>query len=980
MFVFLSLVWIFLGTLPLIGAIRRRERPNFPRRVVTGVLVLAAFVVVLLLISALTNLAGELWWFEALGYGDRFWTEYSARILLFVVGAAVGLALFGGGFARLLHDVPFRRAASWIAGIIGALIGGVALSSIWQRLLLFSNRVDTGVVDPVFGLGTEFYLFALPLYGAILTALAWILVLYAVAAFFTRLSLRSIRRQRSGQRQAPRAHGSSSDSESTRSLPGSRRLWRQLMVIAGFLILIAGLQRLLDIPRLMYNTDGAVTGVGWLESNVLVPTAVVSAIVLFAAAVAMTIAAFSTRIMHKLLFVQETGTSGLSPSPKSLIAPVVVLAVLGLVNLVIPGAMRALVLDPNEITLESEYIPHHIEFTRNAYGLGEDRVDERRYEVDGDITAGVLGANRETLDNVRLWDWRALQDNLSQRQEIRLYYEFHDVDIDRYDFDGRTQQMMLSVRELEKSRLAAASQTWVSRHIKYTHGYGLVALPVNKFLPQGRPDLVVQNIPPTADVPRFEVSTPGIYYGERTSDHVYVGTTQEEFDYPSGDQNVYTRYNGEGGVPIGGLIRRLVYASRFDGYRQLFSGYLDADSRIMFRRTILRRAAAVAPFLRYDVDPYPVLREDGSVVYILDAYSTSEHYPYSRRYNGRVNAFQGINYVRNSVKVVIDAYDGTVNYYIVDPDDPMVQTYARVFPELFSPMEEMPDDLKDHISYPSDYLTAQAEIFSTYHMTDTQVFYQREDVWEFATERYRADFQSVEPYYVLMQYPWLDELEFTLMLPFTPSNKNVINAWMAGQSSYENYGRITVFTFPKGVEVLGPRQIEARIDQNTEMSRALSLWSQRGSEVIRGNLLTIPLFGEDGIELLYVEPIYLQAEDARLPEIKRVALADQSRVVWAEDFDTAIDRLLGELPATPGSVAAEDGEADTEAATAGGADGEPAPEGDAAPTPAGTATISRALELFREYRSLTGDGNLQEAGQTLSELEAVLERLGATGR
>ncbi len=898
---------------------KRRTRPNLGKRVVRALLVLAAFFIVLLLVSAFTNLAGELWWFEALGFGARFWTEYSTRILLFALGAAIGLAIFGGGFARLLHDVPFRGPASWIAGIIGAMIGGVALSSIWQRLLLFSNRVTTGAVDPIFGLGTEFYLFALPLYGAVLAALAWILVLYAVAAFFTRLSLRSIRRQRSGERRTKRPDSSGTDAEPVRRLPGSQRLWRQLMVIGGVLILIAGIQRLLDIPRLTYNTDGAVTGVGWLESNVLVPAAVISTVVLVAAAVTMLIAAFSRPFMHKLLFVQETGKSDLSPSPKSLVAPAIVLGVLGLVNLAVPGASRALILDPNEITLESEYIPHHIEFTRNAYGLGEDRVDERRYEADGEIERSILDANRPTLDNVRLWDWRALEDNLSQRQEIRLYYEFHDVDVDRYDFDGRTQQMMLSVRELDKSRLSGASQTWVSRHIKYTHGHGLVALPVNKFLPQGRPDLVVRNIPPTADTPRFEVNTPGIYYGERTNDHVYVGTTQDEFDYPSGDQNVYTRYNGEGGVPIGGLIRRLVYATRFDGYRQLFSGYLTSESRIMFRRTILRRASAVAPFLRYDGDPYPVLREDGSVVYMLDA------------------------------------YDGTVAYYIVDPEDPLVQTYARVFPELFSPIEEMPDDLRDHIRYSSDYLTAQAEIFSTYHMTDTQVFYQREDVWEFATERYREDFQSVTPYYVLLQYPWLDNLEFTLMLPFTPSNKNVVNAWMAGRSNYENYGQITVFTFPKGVEVLGPRQIEARIDQNTEMSRALSLWSQRGSEVLRGNLLTIPLFGEDGIGLLYVEPVYLQAADAPLPEIKRVALADQNRVVWAEDFDKAIERLIGDLSATPGTATAP---ADAD----------------------GPAPVSRAIELFREYRRLTGEGDLQEPGQSLSRLEAVLERLGNTGR
>lgn len=977
MFTALALIWIALGALPLIGTIRRRGRPHFTRRIVRSLVVLAADLVILLAVIALTNLAGEYWWFEALGFGERFWTEYTARILLFIAGAIAGLLVFGVGFARLLHDVPFRRPASIIAGLGGGLVAGLAASSLWQAVLLFVNRAVTDVSDPVFGFTTDFYLFALPLYGAVLSVLTSVLLVYGVAAFLTRLALRRLNERSRG---VARGEGESGESGSGApgggaelQLPGSPRLWRQLFLVAAGLIAVAGLQRILDVPRLMFDSTGAVTGVGWLEANVISVTAVVSAVILLVSAILLFAAAVGRSFRRRLLRTRKAGANRLALSPRSLVAPALVVAALFVINIVVPSALRSLVLDPNEITLESEYIDYHIDFTRDAYGLGPERVEERRYEVQGDITESVLNANQETLDNVRLWDWRALQDNLSQRQEIRLYYEFHDVDIDRYRFDGRLQQMMLSVRELEISRLAAASQTWVSRHIKYTHGYGLVALPVNQFLPQGRPDLVVQNIPPVSEVPRFEVTRPEIYFGERTDHHVYVNTTQEEFDYPSGDQNVYTTYEGDGGVPIGGLLRRLVYAARFDGYRQLFSGYITGDTRLMFRRNIVDRARAAAPFLRYDEDPYPVLREDGSIVYILDAYSTSFNYPYSQRYMGRVGAFQGINYLRNSVKVVIDAYDGSLEYYIVDPDDPMVRTYARVFPDLFDPMEEMPDDLKDHIRYPSDYLTAQAEIFSTYHMTDYQVFYQREDVWEFATERYRADFQSVDPYYVLLQYPWVGSLEFVLMLPFTPQNKNVINAWMAGQSSFEDYGTITVFTFPKGVEVLGPRQIEARIDQNTEMSRALSLWSQRGSEVIRGNLLTIPLFSEDGIELLYVEPIYLQAVDARLPEIKRVALADQNRVVWAEDFDTAIDRLLGRLPATPGEVEPE--EDDAEAQETGDQAAAAARPGAGEEGVAGPATASRAEELFRRYREQVGDGNFAAAGETLEDLQNILEEL-----
>ena len=688
--------------------------------------------------------------------------------------------------------------------------------------------------------------------------------------------------------------------------------------------------------------------------------------VLATVAVVLLLGPVRDRLLRRLLAMRETPEGELRFTSRSWVVPAVVAGVLALALGVAPGFARAVILNPNEITLESEYLPHHINFTRSAYGIDDERVVETDYEVGTDIDAQVLADNQPTMSNIRLWDWRALQDNLSQQQEIRLYYQFHDVDIDRYEINGERTQVMISVRELEKNALDSASQTWVSRHFKYTHGYGLVALPVNEFLPQGRPDLLVRNIPPVSEVPRFDLSRPEIYYGERTTDHVYVKTSQQEFDYPSGNENVYTDYTGDGGVPIGGLVRRLSWAWRVDGYRQLFSSYFRPDSRIMYRRSIVERARAVAPFLSYDRDPYPVVTEDGRVVYILDAYTTSSAYPYAEPYRGKLDLFRGINYIRNSVKVVVDAYDGSVDFYVMRPDDPLIATFSDVFDGLFQPLDAMPIDLRSHIRYPADLLTVQAELYGTYHMTDTQVFYQREDVWQFATERYRANFQDVEPYYVLLQYPGEERTEFVLMLPFTPQNKNLINAWMAGRSRYDRYGELTVYPLPKGVEVLGPRQIEARIDQNTEMSQSLSLWGQRGSEVVRGNLLTIPLFSNDLLYILYVEPIYLQAEDAQLPEIKRVALADQSRVVWGEDFAGAVDRLLGELPPTPGAL--------DRAATAEEEDEQPDAAGAALPE-GPDELLARASDALGRYRRAASEGRFADAGRALEEVESAIDRL-----
>jgi uncharacterized membrane protein (UPF0182 family) len=511
---------------------------------------------------------------------------------------------------------------------------------------------------------------------------------------------------------------------------------------------------------------------------------------------------------------------------------------------------------------------------------------------------------------------------------------------------------MLSVRELEKDNLDIRSDTWVSRHFKHTHGYGLVLVPAHEFLPQGKPKMLIKNIPPEEDLKSIEIKRPQVYYGEKTRDHVYVNTSQQEFDYPMGDKNMYTRYKGKGGVNIGGFLEKLVYAWKFDGYRIFFSAYFTENSRVLFYRHIKERVNRIAPFLRLDKDPYAVISDEGRIKYIIDAYTLSSDYPYSKKYDGVLNQFWGYNYIRNSVKIVVDAYDGTVDFYIVDPDDLLIRTYQNIFPGLFKTMEEMPQNIRDHIRYPEDYLTVQADVYSTYHMTDPEVFYQKEDVWQFATERYRENFQRVIPYYVMVHFPREEKVEFVLINPFTPKNKNVINAWMAGRCDYPNYGKLMVYQFPKGVEVLGPRQIEARIDQDTEMSQSMTLWGQRGSEVIRGNLLTIPLFHENTLYILYAEPIYLQAESTKMPEIKRIVLADQEKVVWAEEFPDAVRRLVG-----IGGVGQKE---------------EKVP---LIMSENLRRLIQQANQAFQSYQQSVSKGEFRQAGKNLEDLRSMLKKL-----
>jgi len=601
------------------------------------------------------------------------------------------------------------------------------------------------------------------------------------------------------------------------------------------------------------------------------------------------------------------------------------------------------------------------------------------------VEAADAANNQATLQNIRLWDWRALQDTLRQIQEIRTYYDFPDIDIDRYDIDGATREVMLAARELNVDKLPESSRNWINDKLIYTHGYGITMNPVNGFTPEGLPTLMLSNMPVQSTVRGLSVTRPEIYFGEMTNTDVYVKTRQKEFNYPQGASNSLTSYEGSGGIVLGGFLRRIMIALDRDDLAKLpFSDDVTPESRLLMRRNLKDRVSALAPFLTYESDPYIVLGDDGRLSWIMDAFTSSDSYPYSTHYRLGNDL---INYMRNSVKVVIDAYDGTTTFYVFDTEDPIIAAYRRIFPDLFKDASAMPAGLRKHVRYPELLLKLQAEVYGLYHMTDAEAFYNREDLWTVATEVGMAEgggqtTQAMQPNFVLMKLPDETGEEFVEILPFTPANRNNLIGWIAGRSDGAQYGTSVVYNFPKTKLVDGPLQIEARIDQNAQLSGQLTLWNQQGSHVRRGALLVIP----SGRALLYAEPIYLQAERSPMPELRLVVLALQDKLAYGPTFESAMAALFGgaassmSAPTTSAPTTSAPANSPSTNAAAGAAE---AARGaaDALSQPAGdlnlNALIAEAAHDLADYERLTAEGKLGEAGQKLEELKRVLDKLNA---
>jgi uncharacterized membrane protein (UPF0182 family) len=910
---------------------------------------LALLVIVMLAGSSIVSYYVDALWFESLGYQSVFWTRLNLQATIFLAFALLSFSAIYGSYralrpsglnelierslsvARQRLPVPsrrlFDRVAFASAAFIAVLIGG-GMAGHWNTFALYTNApASAGSLDPVFARSLDFYLFTLPAWRLIVDWLLWLAIIAcAVAGLLIVYTA------------APRLRGNGSAG------PEPTRLWRGLSLAFALLLLAIAARVYLGRFELLLEDGTIFSGISYTDAHVTLP------------GMWLICAAFILGAVAALY-----GALGL-PRGRILLASAVPALACYLGVTVVGWFVSNFIVKPNQLDRERPFIVHNIEMTRQAFAL--DRIAAQSFPATSGVEALDAAHNQTTLDNIRLWDVHALQDTLRQIQEIRTYYDFPDIDIDRYQFGGSVHQMMLATRELNIDRLPQSSRNWINEKLIYTHGYGVTMNPVNGFTPEGLPALVLSNMPIQSTVSDLSVTRPEIYFGELTNTDVYVNTHQKEFNYPQGDTNNLSTYQGDAGIRLGGLLRRALIAfDRGDIWKLPFSDDITADSRLLMRRNLLARVQELAPFLTLDPDPYTVVGADGKLYWFMDAFTTSDSYPYSRRY--RLDQ-QPINYIRNSVKIVIDAYTGATTFYVFDTTDPIIAAYRSVFPALFSDAAALSPALRAHVRYPELLLSVQAAVYSLYHMTNPDVFYNREDLWSAA---------SSAPNFVLMTLPGESGPEFIEILPFTPANRNNLIAWIAGRSDGEHYGQAIAFDFPKTKLVDGPLQIEARIDQDAQLSGQLSLWNQQGSRVLRGSLIVIPI----GQSLLYAEPIYLQAERSPMPELRLVVLALQDRLAYGPTLGAATAALFGGAPSTLNAASGSSpatAPPSAEPITSAGAAAERAR---AAPGRTGAADlndlIGEATRELSDYQQLTAAGKLGEAGQRLEALKRTLDEM-----
>jgi len=885
------------------------------------IVVLAALIFGLPLLSWLATLLTDYLWFVDLGQEQVFITTW---LSLLATGAVFGTIAFALLFtnARIARSMAprsravagpgqipdqFEEIVSQLRDSVGpvvdrvvlwasvglAFLFGAAISASWDTMRLALAAVPFGVNDPQFGRDIGFYVFWLP---ALRVIADWTLVVLIVTAVFTAA-----------------VHLVGGAIQPWARLKGfAPHVKAHLSVLLGLIVASKAFDYYLSIYELNFSPRGQVTGASYTDVNAQLPALRLLIAIALVSAVAL------------LVNIRFQGWR----------LPIIALGVwLGaslLAGTVYPSLVQQFRVAPTEASAEEPYIARNIEATRRAYRI--DDVETRPFPAAETLTAEDVVANRPTLENVRLWDPSVAGQTYRQLQIIRTYYDFKDVDIDRYEVDGRQRQVLVSARELDTSQLAEQAQTWLNKHLVYTHGYGLVVSPSNESDTRGLPNFWVGDIPPDA-IEDLEVEQPSVYFGEATTDYIVVNTGIAEFDFPVGEGRRETFYEGQAGVEVGNIGRRAAFALRFGAAQILFSDYIEPDSRVIFDRDLTTRINKLAPWLTLDRDAYPAL-VDGRIVWIVDAYTTSRHYPYSQY-------FRGVNYVRNSVKVTVDAYDGTTTLWGFDPDDPILKAWGTIFPGLITDGRELPDEVRAHFRYPEDLFSLQAEVYKTYHMTDPRDFYNKEDAWEIPGEREGVPMQ---PYYLLMQLPGEAAEAFHLVQPFTPRNRDNMIGWMSVNCDPAEYGKRIVYAFPQGRVVLGPEQVSARINQDDIIAPQLTLWSQRGSQVIFGNMLVLPL----GDSVVYVQPLYLQAEQTAIPELVRVIVAYADKVEMAPDLESALLAIFGERPAPE--------------------PGEPA-------EPGLPADAARARDLYDQAMQAQRAGDWAEYGRLVEELGRVLDEL-----
>ncbi|HLX15001.1 MAG TPA: UPF0182 family protein [Bradyrhizobium sp.] len=948
MFQFGYLVLIFFAAFPL-GRTFLSQRAGvspvvFAHRLYRDLAYIAAAVLGVICLEAALNVSLQDFWFDELGQRYRYWLALGLRVGIFTT-VLVSVGLFVGCnlsiLSRPLPVVP--RSAPWFASFIVAAIVAVSATALWISLLGFLGATATGTTDPVFGKDISFFLLALPLYNnlldIVLTVLAITIVLWAAIGLWLYPSAGRPWEHFGDYLRSQNTHflhlmGAADADAQARSGMIWGRWMGQGLALAALLCLASGVSRFLDRYYLVVDGHSQVVAGGsfadihfWIPAYNLVTVAwIVAAGILMAGACV---------IRFRIWLLRR---------PSRWLVPGGLFAILYFAASVVPETVEHVYVGPNQITLEQPFLLRSIAGTREAYNLDGASMEEREFAVSAaPLTRADLDKSGATLQDARIWDWRALEPQLQQIQGLRPYYTFAGVDIDRYMIDGAERQVMITARELNVERLPDQAKVWVNLALKYTHGYGAVAVPANEVDDRGNPVLWAHDIPLIAKGD-LAVTQGAIYYGALTRDRVYVRTTEKEFDFPTGQANAETVYQGKGGIPLSNFWRKLVVSHETDGLRLFISEYFTPESRVLLHRNIVERVQRLAPFLTFDRDPY-IVADGDHYSYIIDAYTSSTNYPYSEAYRGSLSWLRGRNYLRNSVKAVIDAYNGSVTFYVFDNHDPIINAYRRLLPGLFRDRSAMPENLQRHVRYPEDLFTVQAEMYGTYHMTNPMTFYNREDRWEVPHELYRDREIEVRPYYVIAQLPKAEKPEFLLMLPLSVAGKNQMAGWLAGLSDGENYGKMVAFRFPKGTFIDGPAQVESRINSDSRFSGDLTLWDQHGSQVIRGNLIVLPL---NGSQLIAIEPVYIEAEQTKIPTLARIVLAqllpDDRKIEWAPSLKDAENLLVG------GSIRARGSSSNVET----------------------DDRLGRVRAVFQEMQRQYAAGNYTKYGELLQQLESLL--------
>ena len=894
------------------------------------------FLLILVLFLGMGSLIGiytDYLWFEMIGYTSVFTTILQWRLLTIIPGFIIAFVFLylnakiaRDSISKILAEknIPYEKIdnLSVLIGIAAfSAFFGLIFSGNWQTILLYLNGTSFGIEDPILMNDIGFYIFELPflhmirgvLFGLTIISLVLVLVLYIYRlepVFQDESSSAADDEDFYSLKSGPSA------GEVLEKLPAKVLIHLSALLALLFALIAFGF--FLDRYEILFSQQGVVAGAGYTDVHIRLPIFNILTILSLLTAVALL-----ANVKLKNIKIPVIG--------------VVLIVVFFLASSFVPNVYQQFRVEPTEFQLEEPYLEYNINYTRMAFGLSD--IEERSFDVNSDLTLSELENNSEVTENIRIWDRRALEQTYRQLQQIRTYYTFDNVDTDRYQTEEGYRQYMISARELDTTQLAPEARTWVNERLVYTHGFGVVMNPVSTKTDDGRPVFVLRDIPPVGE---FNVSNPRIYYGEITNDYKIADSGKAEFDYPSGGQNVFTQYEGTSGIVLDSFIKRLLFAYTFSEPKFVLSEYMNDNARLMYRQQIMERTQTIAPFLEYDSDPYPVIYE-GKVYWIIDAYTTAENYPYSESYSG--TNFNDINYIRNSVKVVIDSYEGSVDFYVME-DEPVVDTYSNIFPELFKPFSEMPPGLQEHIRYPKDFFRVQMDLYQNYHMTSPGTFYNKEDAWEIPREVYRGGSIDMEPYYMITELPNGGGLEYVLLQPFTPRNRENMIAWIAARCDEPYYGEIKHYELPKGELIYGPTQIESRIDQDPDISEQLTLWGQTGSRVIRGNLLVVPI----GNSILYTEPIFISAEESEIPELRRVVASSGQRVIMGETLEESLQMLAG------GTIVQEDGEV--------------------IEVPTATRDLAQeALDHYNRAQENLREGDWAAYGEEIDQMEDILNRL-----